>query len=63
MDSKHTPRGNQMVANGNDDSNLYFRALLEWETEGEITPAQSDREPHEVVMDERTPALLRRQAA
>lgn len=31
------------------------------ETEGERTPAQT--EPHPVVMDESTPALLRKQAA
>lgn len=41
----------------------WLREMIAMETEGEITPAQSDREPHEVVMDESTPALLRKQAA
>lgn len=39
----------------------WIREQLEMETEGELTPIQA--EPHEVVMDENTPALLRRQAA
>lgn len=52
-----------MSSNTDSDKSQWFHDLLTWETEGEITPAQSDREPHEVVMDERTPALLRRQAA
>lgn len=51
-----------MVANGNDDSNERFHALIDWETEGERTPAQTS-EPHEAVMDMYTPALLRKQAA
>jgi hypothetical protein len=54
-------RNLSMVANGNDVANEYFRTLIEWETEGEITPAQT--EPHEAVMDMYTPALLRKQAA
>lgn len=39
----------------------WIREHIAMETEGERTPAQS--EPHEVVMDEATPSLLRRQAA
>jgi hypothetical protein len=40
----------------------WIREQIAMETEGEITPAQAS-EPHEVVMDEQTPALLRKQAA
>jgi hypothetical protein len=39
----------------------WLAAMREIETEGEITPAQTD--PHPAVMDEQTPALLRKQAA
>jgi len=49
-----------VVANSNDEANGYFRELIEWETEGEMTPIQTDPDP--VVLDERTPAFLRRQA-
>lgn len=42
-------------------STEWLAAMRELETEGERTPAQSD--PHPAVMDESTPALLRRQAA
>lgn len=38
----------------------WLAAMREIESEGELTPAQ---EPHPVVMDASTPALLRRQAA
>ena len=38
----------------------WLAAMREIESEGERTPAQ---EPHPVVMDASTPALLRRQAA
>lgn len=42
----------------------WIRDQLALETEGEITPAQDpSREPHDIVLDERTPALLRKQAA
>lgn len=51
-----------------EDKSIGESATAEWlaamramETEGERTPAQS--EPHEAVMDESTPALLRKQAA
>lgn len=47
----------------NENSTAWLAAAREWETEGERTPAQAEREPHEAVMDENTPALLRRQAA
>ena len=50
-----------MSSNTDGDKTQYFRDLLSWECEGERSPAQS--EPHEVVMDSNTPALLRRQAA
>jgi len=44
-----------------DSSNAeWLEAMREIESEGELTPAQ---EPHPVVMDASTPALLRRQAA
>jgi hypothetical protein len=49
-----------MSSNTDGDKAQYFRDLITWETEGEITPAQT--EPHEAVMDMYTPALLRRQA-
>lgn len=39
----------------------WLTAMRECETEGERTPTQTD--PHPVVMDESTPALLRKQAA
>jgi hypothetical protein len=39
----------------------YLRAALEWETDGERTPVQTDPSPE--AMDIYTPALLRRQAA
>ncbi len=39
----------------------WIREHIAMETEGERTPAQA--EPHPVVMDEATPALLRKQAA
>jgi hypothetical protein len=39
----------------------WLTAMREIETEGERSPAQT--EPHPAVMDEQTPALLRRQAA
>jgi hypothetical protein len=46
----------------NDSSNAAWLAEMRTiESEGSITPAQSS--PHEVVMDESTPALLRKQAA
>jgi hypothetical protein len=38
----------------------WLREQIAMETEGETSPAQ---EPHPVVMDASTPALLRRQAA
>jgi hypothetical protein len=52
-----------MIIHYNDHaaSAVWLAAMLEMETEGERSPAQVN--PHEVVMDERTPALLRRQAA
>lgn len=50
-----------MVTNSNSEANEYFHALLEWETDGETTPIQTD--PPEDTMDIYTPALLRRQAA
>ena len=50
-----------MVTNANPTE--WIREQIAIETEGERTPAQHEREPHEVVMDENTPALLRRQAA
>lgn len=31
-----------MVTNSNDVANEYFRTLIEWEVEGERTPAQPD---------------------
>lgn len=52
-----------MSSNTDGDKSTWFHDLISWETEGEITPAQAEREPHDVVMDENTPALLRRQAA
>lgn len=39
----------------------WLAAMRELETEGERTPVQTD--PHPAVMDESTPALLRKQAA
>ncbi len=45
----------------NYDTTAWLREHIAMEAEGEISPAQS--EPHELVMDEQTPALLRRQAA
>ncbi len=51
-----------MVANSNSEANAYFHALIEWETDGERTPIQTNPPPDE-VMDIYTPALLRRQAA
>ena len=45
----------------NYDTTAWLAAHREMETEGERTPAQV--EPHPVVMDENTPALLRKQAA
>lgn len=39
----------------------WLDAMREWESEGERSPAQTD--PHPAVMDESTPALLRKQAA
>lgn len=48
-----------MVTNANPTE--WLREQIAMETEGERTPAQTS-EPHEVVMDENTPALLRRQA-
>ncbi len=45
----------------NFDTTAWLREQIAMETEGERTPAQA--EPHEVVMDESTPALLRKQAA
>lgn len=50
-----------MVTNANPTE--WIREQIAMETEGQRSPAQSDREPHEVVMDENTPALLRKQAA
>jgi hypothetical protein len=49
-----------MSSNTDGDKSAWFHDLIEWEVEGERTPAQS--EPHEAVMDMYTPALLRRQA-
>lgn len=40
----------------------WLAAAREWETEGDRTPIQTDP-PHDVVMDEATPFLLRKQAA
>ncbi len=45
----------------NFDTTAWLREQIAMEAEGEISPAQS--EPHDVVLDEQTPALLRRQAA
>ncbi len=45
----------------NFDTTAWLREQIAMEAEGERTPAQA--EPHEVVMDEQTPSLLRRQAA
>jgi hypothetical protein len=39
----------------------YLRDLLSWETDGERTPIQVDPDP--ILLDERTPVFLRRQAA
>jgi hypothetical protein len=50
-----------MSSNLDGDKSTWFHDLIEWEVDGERTPAQT--EPHEVVMDENTPALLRKQAA
>lgn len=52
-----------MITHFHDDASnpAWIAEMLKIETEGQITPAQS--EPHEVVMDENTPALLRKQAA
>lgn len=47
-----------MVTNSNPTE--WIREQIAMETEGQRSPAQS--EPHEVVMDENTPALLRKQA-
>lgn len=48
----------------NDSSSTAWLAEMRaMETEGELTPAQAEREPHEAVMDPNTPALLRKQAA
>jgi hypothetical protein len=45
----------------NYDTTAWLREQIAMESEGELTPAQA--EPHPVVMDENTPALLRKQAA
>lgn len=53
-----------MISHYNDRGSAqseWLAAAREWETEGERTPVQA--EPHETVMDENTPALLRKQAA
>lgn len=46
----------------NDSANAeWLKAMREIYTEGERSPCQ--RDPHDVVMDASTPALLRKQAA
>lgn len=42
-------------------TNEWLAVMRELETEGERTPAQTD--PHPAVMEQSTPALLRKQAA
>jgi hypothetical protein len=52
-----------MITHFHDDASnpAWIAEMLEIETEGERTPAQTD--PHPAVMDANTPALLRKQAA
>lgn len=51
-----------MSSNTDGNKTAWFHDLIEWETEGERTPAQTNP-PDDLVMDMYTPALLRRQAA
>lgn len=50
-----------MSSNTDSDKTQWFHDLLTWETEGEISPAQSDREPPYSWDEYNLPGLLKPQ--